>query len=90
MRQSERRGFFFCVLQWFPIDPISQVEMCSVRTFLRFGLPSTRKRVLKASKKSQVSKTGLQGILSIVEILENTGFSFTCGRTKNCYDNIKT
>ena len=45
------------MLQWFPIGPISQVEMCNVRTFLRFGLPSTRKRVLKAPKKPQVSKT---------------------------------
>ena len=31
------------MLQWFLIVPITQVEMCSVRTFLRFVLPSTQK-----------------------------------------------
>ena len=44
------------MLQWLPIDPISQVEMCSVRTFLRFGLSSTRKRVLKAPKSRRFQK----------------------------------
>ena len=45
------------MLQWLPIVPISQVEMCSVRTFLRFGLPSTRKRVLKAPKSRRLLET---------------------------------
>jgi len=46
------------MLQWLPIVPISsQVEMCSVRTFLRFGLPSTRKRVLKAPKSCRLLET---------------------------------
>ena len=41
----------------------------------------------EGTKKPQAFRNG---ILSRVEILENAGFLFTCGRTKNCYDNIKT
>ena len=45
------------MLQWLPIVPISQVEMCSVGTFLRFGLASTRKRVLKPPKSCRLLET---------------------------------
>ena len=52
--------------------------------------PSVHKKTgFEGTKKAAGFKNGLQGILSRVEILENTGFLFTCGRTKNCYDNIK-
>ena len=46
------------MLQWFRIDSVSQVDMCSIRIFLRFSLPSTRKqaRVLRAPKRT-FSKT---------------------------------
>ena len=46
--------------------------------FLRFNLPSTR----TGKRPFWALKTMLSKAVPRVEIFENAGFSFTCGRTK--------